>query len=174
MDRRKFLGSIGATALGAALLDRLSLPSSSAIAATRGAIDVTQVPINLVDNPELGEVGGTYHLEYDDLNRDILVVQVSKDKYVGVDIKCPHRGCDVSYSKEKKDFYCPCHGSEFDCYGHVLTGPAVSNLTYYHAERKGDEVMVTVFGPDDKVPANCVAPPVDTTGRSSNDSTFGH
>ncbi len=168
MDRRKFIETIGATLAGAAVAGTLGEILDSKLAAKPlHAEDVTQVPINLEDNPELAVVGGTYHLEYDDLQRDIIVAQISKDKFVGVDIKCTHRACDVSYHPDDKNFYCPCHGSKFDIYGHVLTGPASVPLQYYHAERKGDEVIVTVFGPDDKVPASCIAPPAAAPSDSS-------
>jgi Rieske Fe-S protein len=169
MDRRKFLGNVFAAVAGSAVVggianfSRAPLAKARSVKARFGAKDVTQVPINLTDTPELVPVGGTYHLEYDDLNRNILVVHAAPSKYVGVDIQCTHRACDVSYRAEDKKFYCPCHGSEFDLYGRVLAGPATVPLTYYHAALQGDEVMVTVFGADDKTPANCIPPPVDTT-----------
>ncbi|HEY3875008.1 MAG TPA: Rieske 2Fe-2S domain-containing protein [Candidatus Kapabacteria bacterium] len=172
MNRRTFIETLGVTLGGAAVAGTLGEILDAKLAAKPlHAKDVTEVPINLQDNPELANVGGTYHLEYDDLSRDILVVHVAKDQFVGVDIKCTHRACEVSYNPDEKNLYCPCHGSKFDVYGHVLVGPATVPLQYYHAELKGDEVMVTVFGPDDKVPATCIAPPMDTTSHVPVDSS---
>ena len=170
MNRRKFLGSVVAAVAGSAIVgsiadfSRVPIAKARSLRASFGAKDVREVPIELTDAPELAPVGGTYHLEYDDLDRNILVAHVAPGKYVGVDIKCTHRACDVTYSPDEKNFYCPCHGSKFDLYGRVLTGPATLPLTYYHAEQKGSEVMVTVFGADDKVPANSI-PPQDTTSH---------
>jgi glycine/D-amino acid oxidase-like deaminating enzyme/nitrite reductase/ring-hydroxylating ferredoxin subunit len=41
---------------------------------------------------------------------------------------CPHLGCVVSWNSQTATFDCPCHGSRFGPHGHVLSGPAVSNL----------------------------------------------
>lgn len=176
MDRRKFLGSVFATVAGSALggaiteFTRIPLAKARSISAFWGAKDVREVPINLTDVPELAPVGGTYHLEYEDLQRDILVVHVSASQFMAVNIKCTHRGCDLDYHSDEKRLYCPCHGAEFDLYGRVLKGPADKALNYYHAEQKGDEVIVTVYGTDDPTPANSIPPPMDTTKIALPDS----
>eukprot|EP01114_Cavostelium_apophysatum_P006991 TRINITY_DN1863_c0_g1_i2.p1 TRINITY_DN1863_c0_g1~~TRINITY_DN1863_c0_g1_i2.p1 ORF type:complete len:533 (+),score=140.53 TRINITY_DN1863_c0_g1_i2:154-1752(+) len=41
---------------------------------------------------------------------------------------CTHLAAIVSWNESEKSFDCPCHGSRFDPYGMVITGPAVKDL----------------------------------------------
>lgn len=41
---------------------------------------------------------------------------------------CPHLGGCVRWNSGEKSWDCPCHGSRFDGYGRVITGPSIDNL----------------------------------------------
>ena len=43
--------------------------------------------------------------------------------------RCPHLGCSVQWNSAERSWDCPCHGSRFDPYGRVLTGPALHDLS---------------------------------------------
>jgi glycine/D-amino acid oxidase-like deaminating enzyme/nitrite reductase/ring-hydroxylating ferredoxin subunit len=43
---------------------------------------------------------------------------------------CPHLKCIVTWNGSENSFDCPCHGSRFNCRGHVLNGPAISDLEH--------------------------------------------
>lgn len=45
--------------------------------------------------------------------------------------ECTHLGCMVTWSPEKGQFLCPCHGSVFDLKGDVVTPPAPRSLDLY-------------------------------------------
>ena len=43
---------------------------------------------------------------------------------------CPHLKCIVTWNGSEKSWDCPCHGSRFNCRGHVLNGPAHEDLVH--------------------------------------------
>jgi len=49
---------------------------------------------------------------------------------------CPHLKCIVHWNTLEKSWDCPCHGSRFDAYGKVFTGPAVSSLEPVEVEEQ--------------------------------------
>jgi glycine/D-amino acid oxidase-like deaminating enzyme/nitrite reductase/ring-hydroxylating ferredoxin subunit len=49
---------------------------------------------------------------------------------------CPHMGCVVQWNNDEKSFDCPCHGSRFTCTGHLMNGPANTNLEEVSVPKK--------------------------------------
>ena len=45
--------------------------------------------------------------------------------------KCTHLGCAVPWDKDQKKFICPCHASQFDIFGNVLSSPAPRALDLF-------------------------------------------
>ncbi|GLI67456.1 hypothetical protein VaNZ11_011629, partial [Volvox africanus] len=41
---------------------------------------------------------------------------------------CPHMGCLLEWNPNDATFDCVCHGSQFDCCGNCINGPANNNL----------------------------------------------
>jgi cytochrome b6-f complex iron-sulfur subunit len=144
MKRREFIESTCLAGLAAVVAGNLS--SFAALrpvrAQTRSTNGLKEIPIMLVDAPELEKVGGAYRLQIDDLDKDILVVHVSRERYVSVDIKCTHKGCSVEYKPEEKLFQCPCHESAFDFKGVPNGGPATKPLGTYKTYLSGEELIV--------------------------------
>jgi glycine/D-amino acid oxidase-like deaminating enzyme/nitrite reductase/ring-hydroxylating ferredoxin subunit len=50
--------------------------------------------------------------------------------------KCPHLGCLVHWNPAEITWDCPCHGSRFDRYGKVISGPANRDLATAERSRE--------------------------------------
>lgn len=45
-----------------------------------------------------------------------------------VDLKCRHLGCQLEWNPDELSWDCPCHGSRYDRYGHLISGPAQEDV----------------------------------------------
>jgi len=61
---------------------------------------------------------------------------------VALNPMCPHQGCTVKLSADENRFECPCHGSQFDLDGAVLSPPAEKPLPYFEVKQEGDLILV--------------------------------
>jgi len=41
---------------------------------------------------------------------------------------CPHLKCIIQFNSKTKTWDCPCHGSTYDAYGHLMLGPSLDDL----------------------------------------------
>ena len=65
------------------------------------------------------------------IRRGIKKVAVYRDEngsFHEISAVCPHLGCVVAWNSLEHTWDCPCHGSRFDKYGHVVNGPANRDL----------------------------------------------
>jgi cytochrome b6-f complex iron-sulfur subunit len=65
--------------------------------------------------------------------------------------KCPHLGCTVPWAANDKSedtigpsgrFNCPCHGSIYDRYGQIITGPAPRPMDAFPVSISGGQIRV--------------------------------
>ncbi len=148
MNRRKFIETACLTGIGMVAgmsvlssLDIASIKASPRPGVFRGN---REIPLMLADTPDLQTVGGAYHLEIEEIDKNILVVRTGEDTFLAVDIKCTHKGCDVKYEDKTNMFICPCHDSRFDLNGVPKSGPAKKPLGVYKTSFKNGEVTIHV------------------------------
>ena len=178
MDRREFIRNAALSGLcitiSSSLIESLGISSLKASPLPANALGIREIPIRLEDTPDLKKVGGMYHLEIEELDKNLLVVRIEEEKFITVNIKCTHKGCDVTYKgpvaekdqDDKEDdgkmkvtkesqpmFVCPCHGSTFDLTGAPTKGPATKPLGNYETSFKDGEVII-------KIPVEGEAPPI--------------
>jgi Rieske Fe-S protein len=72
-------------------------------------------------------------------------LQRSGTSVTALQVVCPHAGCFIEYSAEKKLFVCPCHLATFNLDGSRTPGKSESprDLDPLEVEVKGSEVWVT-------------------------------
>ena len=58
--------------------------------------------------------------------------------------KCTHLGCAVPWDKDKKKFICPCHASQFDMSGNVLSSPAPRALDLFEVTIVNKTIKVDI------------------------------
>ena len=73
----------------------------------------------------------------------IYLRKVSEGKVMALSSVCPHAGCFVDYRKDAKDFFCPCHNSNFSSDGAIKSGVSPRAMDALDVEvRAGGEVWV--------------------------------
>jgi menaquinol-cytochrome c reductase iron-sulfur subunit len=63
-------------------------------------------------------------------------------KVTAISPSCPHLGCGVHWDAAKSGFLCPCHDSEFDSEGKVLSGPSPRALDRFETRVEGDRLWI--------------------------------
>jgi len=62
--------------------------------------------------------------------------------FLAISRKCTHLGCTVPWESEKQKFICPCHASEFDIRGEVISPPAPRALGIYPIVIENNNIKV--------------------------------
>ena len=67
--------------------------------------------------------------------------------FLAMSIKCTHLGCVVNRNSETGGFNCPCHASQFDKYGEVISAPATRPLDYFPITIVKGELLIDTKKP---------------------------
>lgn len=104
-----------------------------------------QVTIRLAEAPALGPIGSAARLEGKGLTSSILIVHADADGYLAFENRCTHFGRKLDPVEGTQELRCcSLFHSRFDYQGSKLSGPAKGPLTKYPAEKRGEELIVTL------------------------------
>lgn len=67
--------------------------------------------------------------------------------FLAMSVKCTHLGCVVNNDIKTGGFHCPCHRSQFDKYGEVLSAPATRPLDIFPIIIKDGEIWIDTHQP---------------------------
>jgi len=138
MDRREFLGWVGAGCLAS------SLPVAIASCSPQNQTNTS------TNSAEFQVVGTLTQLKAEGQLLDkkssvgrILVIPdpANTDTLLAVNPTCTHEGCTVKWQGEQGKFICPCHEAEFSPKGEALKSPAKEPLTTYMVKVEGDSIL---------------------------------
>ncbi len=62
--------------------------------------------------------------------------------FIAFSVKCTHLGCVVNINSKTGGFNCPCHASQFDEHGDVISSPATRPLDVHPIIVKNNELFV--------------------------------
>jgi cytochrome b6-f complex iron-sulfur subunit len=71
-----------------------------------------------------------------------LVARSAQDAFVAVTAVCTHQGCTIT-GHQDQTYVCPCHGSQFNTNGGVVSGPAVTALRRFTTQFVGSVLTFT-------------------------------
>ncbi len=131
VSRRGFVG--WAIGLGTGFVALVAgIPALTLFAGTTGAAaagpfvkvtDVASIPTGVPTALTFVEESTDAYL-HQILPRSVWAMKTSETEVVVYSPICPHLGCQVFWSPEKKKYDCPCHGSVFTADGKVVEGPS--------------------------------------------------
>ena len=82
---------------------------------------------------------------YNNNSGAIIVEHNSDDTYKAISGICTHQGCIIAdFEGGSNDFVCPCHNSKFDLNGHVVQGPASTNLAGYNTIVQNNSLVISL------------------------------
>jgi menaquinol-cytochrome c reductase iron-sulfur subunit len=149
--RRSFLGALlalGSVFVGALLA--IPLIRFAVFPLIRRTTDLKSSPVgSLSEFSSLAEPAmRTVQIEQIDGWRKTIsekVVYITKDQQNQLRVLtsiCPHLGCTVPWSKEKKQFICPCHGGTFSADGSRVSGPSQRGMDTLETSVQDGQLLV--------------------------------
>jgi thiosulfate dehydrogenase [quinone] large subunit len=141
VGRREFLKRTGMVLTGITLAGALGQILEACSSLTGPSVSHGTTTINIASLTSNGQFMVDSSVTPD--GTPILVIRQNATTYTALSMLCTHQGCQVD-SPSGGSIYCGCHGSRFNLFGQVVTGPASSPLTNYSVTLNAVAKTITV------------------------------
>jgi len=131
-------GALQACGGGGGLTGASSLPALPRIG---GSVANRSVTLTIDAASPLASVGGAALVQT--ASGLFLVARTGQDSFTALSSTCTHQACTIT-GFESQVYVCPCHGSQFDTSGRVLSGPAVTALRSYPTQFGGNVLTIAL------------------------------
>jgi Rieske Fe-S protein len=74
------------------------------------------------------------------LPKPIYIAKLERDNYSALFMECTHKRCEVR--PFGNELHCPCHGSEYDNLGEVISPPALYPLKKFKVSQDAENIYV--------------------------------
>ena len=125
-------GSSGSPTAGSSIS---SLPQLSATAGAAGLV------LTIGASSPLAAAGSAAIVQYQ--GGLLLVARTSDTAFTALSAICTHQGCPIT-ERTGQNYFCGCHGSQFDINGRVLVGPAVAPLPQHATQFDATSGTLTI------------------------------
>lgn len=116
---------------------------SDALSTVQGSLSGNILTVDIGSSSPLSKSNSAALINYS--NGHLLVDRTSQSNFNALSAICPHQGCLINgYDSGNNQFVCTCHGSKFDTSGHVVQGPANSNLNKYQTQFSNNQLKITI------------------------------
>jgi Rieske Fe-S protein len=142
-ERRDFITLLGKLALAASLAPAFagSCANSNPIGGDLSGNTIT-LDLTLAENSALQNVGGAIKIsDPNDTERPMIVSRIHANEAAAFSSRCAHLGCEVPLPTNNL-IVCPCHGSQYDGAGNLLSGPATAGLRHYSTIIQGMTIII--------------------------------
>lgn len=72
------------------------------------------------------------------------LIRLKDGGFLALSSKCTHLGCSLPWDSKTNKFICPCHASEFDMMGNVLSSPAPRALDLFEINIVNKNIQVNI------------------------------
>lgn len=106
-----------------------------------GTVASGAITLTIASGSPLATLGGATLLQTS--SGLFLVARTAQDAFTALTAICTHENCTITNFANQR-YECPCHGSNFDLNGRVVTGPAVSALRQFQTRFANNVLTITL------------------------------